>query len=66
MKKSSILRLPVVVKRTGKSRSSIYADIKKKQFPTPIQIGAKSVGWLESEIEDWIQNQIAQSRKLAD
>lgn len=52
--------------RTGKSRSSIYADIKKKHFPSPIQIGSKSVGWLESEIDDWIQNQIAQSRKIAD
>ena len=66
MKKSSILRLPVVMSRTGKSRSSIYADIKKKHFQSQIKIGSKSVGWLESEIEDWIQNQIAQSRKLAD
>ncbi|MFN3828263.1 MAG: AlpA family transcriptional regulator [Micavibrio sp.] len=50
-----ILRLPEVIKKTGLSRSSIYAYMPTK-FPTPIKLGERSVGWLESDIENWITN----------
>lgn len=43
---------------TGKSRSSIYADIASNKFPKPILIGARSVAWRLSSIERWIQNKI--------
>lgn len=49
-----ILRLPEVKRRTGKSRSSIYLDISKGIFPQSITIGSRSVGWLESDIQQWI------------
>lgn len=50
----SVMRLPEVLNRTGLSRSSIYAYIKTKKFPLPLQLGERSVGWLESEINSWI------------
>jgi prophage regulatory protein len=50
----SIIRLPKVKDRTGKSRSSIYADIKEGKFPKPIPLGPRSVGWLSSDIDAWI------------
>lgn len=59
---STILRLPTVRKRTGKSRSTIYAEIKDGRFPSQIQIGKRSVGWIESEIDKHIQDQINKSR----
>ncbi len=57
-----ILRLPNVKSRTGLSRSTIYALIKDKRFPKYINLGARSVGWLESEIEAWIESRINASR----
>lgn len=59
----SILRLPKVQSRTGLPRSTIYLRISQGTFPLPISLGARSVGWIESEIEDWIGRRIAQSRK---
>jgi prophage regulatory protein len=49
--------------RTGRSRSSIYADVQAGLFPAPIKIGPCAVGWLESEVEAWLARQIEQSRK---
>jgi prophage regulatory protein len=57
-----ILRLPEVKKRVGLSRSSIYQAIQRKVFPSPIPLGARAVGWLESDIAEWLASQIAQRR----
>jgi prophage regulatory protein len=57
-----ILRLPEVIDRTGNSRSTIYAQIKNQQFPPPINLGVRAVGWLENEINEWIENRIQDSR----
>lgn len=47
---NAIIRLPDVIKRTGKSRSSIYRDIQSGLITAPISIGARSIGWPESEV----------------
>lgn len=60
---AKIMRLPEVLAVTGLKRSSIYAFIKKSNFPSPVPLGEKAVGWLESEILDWI-NQRAAKRKI--
>ena len=54
-----IIRLPKVEERTGKSRSRIYADIEAGTFPKPIKLSARAVGWIESEIDAWIDSKIA-------
>lgn len=59
-----VLRLKQVLERTGKSRSAWYADLAKGLAPSSILIGARSVGWLESEIDAYISAQVAQSRSL--
>ncbi|MBV1929039.1 MAG: AlpA family transcriptional regulator [Gammaproteobacteria bacterium] len=61
-----ILRLSCVMERTGLSRSSIYAYIQEDKFPAQIQLGERRVGWLESEISDWIQGRIAETRNTND
>ena len=49
------LRLKEVIHITGLSRSTIYAEISKGDFPKQIQLtGSRSVGWLESEITSWV------------
>lgn len=62
---SKILRLPIVTSRTGRCRSSIYSDMAKGTFPQQIRLGGRSVGWLESDIDDWIEEK-AQQRDLED
>lgn len=60
----SILRLPAVKTRVGLSRSAIYLAVSRAEFPRPVRLGVRAVGWLESEIEDWLRERVKQSRKL--
>ena len=59
---NAILRLPSVKARTGLSRSTIYLRVADGSFPRPVSLGARAVGWLESDVEDWISLKIRQSR----
>ncbi|MFO1257258.1 MAG: AlpA family transcriptional regulator [Gammaproteobacteria bacterium] len=58
-----ILRLSSIKAITGLSRSSIYLRIAERKFPKPINLGGRAVGWLEYEIDAWVDHQIEQSRK---
>jgi prophage regulatory protein len=67
----TILRRKQVEARTGLSRSSIYARLRQNPkrpgdydstFPKPISVGAKAVGWIEAEIDEWVRERIAASR----
>ncbi len=58
-----ILRLPAVQTFTGLSKSTIYNRIGEKSFPEPISLGDRAVGWIESEIHDWIEQRIKMSRR---
>ncbi len=57
-----ILRLPEVQRRTGLSRSTIYVRLDQGRFPRPVSLGARAVGWIESEVDEWIRERIAESR----
>lgn len=58
----AILRVPVVRERTELSRSTIYLRIAQGTFPKPVNLGGRAVGWLEAEIQDWLQRRIDASR----
>ncbi len=58
----TLLRLPQVKFRTNLSRSSIYNYVRSGAFPAPIQIGARAVAWLSSDIDAWIESRIKASR----
>lgn len=60
-----ILRLKEVLSITGLSKTSIYDFVADGSFPMSVQLGARSVGWIESEIDDWINKKIEQRNKLA-
>lgn len=61
---NKILRLPAVMACTGLSRSSIYLRIAEGSFPKPVALGRRAVGWLESEVAAWIDEQVATSRNV--
>ena len=53
-------RLNDVIDRTGYSRAWIYELIKKNSFPKPVKIGARSIAFVESEVDAWINERIAE------
>lgn len=53
-----ILRLKQVIEITGLSRSTIYAYMGDGFFPKQILLGVRSVGWVESDIEQWLSEKI--------
>lgn len=60
--KETILRLKQVQAATGLSKSTIYLFIRQGKFKKPIQLGMRSVGWLQSDIEEFINARIKASR----
>lgn len=58
----SILRLPTVKSRTGLSRSTIYLRASEGTFPKAVNLGGRAVGWIETEIDAWLEHQVETSR----
>ena len=56
---SSISKLCHVTVRVRLSKATIYKMIKAGLFPAPKPLGARSVGWLESDIQAWIDSRIS-------
>lgn len=54
-----ILRKPQVQDKVGKSDATIYREEMAGRFPKRIKLGANSVGWLESEVDEWIKEKAA-------
>ena len=59
----TILRRYQVQQRTGLSRSTLYQYIKDGAFPASVQLGPRAVGWLESDISDWITARVKLARE---
>lgn len=55
-----LIRLNEVITKTGLSRSRIYQYINEDKFPGNVSLGGRSVAWVESEVEKWIENTIGQ------
>lgn len=53
-----IIRLKEVIESTGLARSTVYKFISDGGFPKPISLGDRCVGWLESEVQDWIMSKV--------
>ncbi|WNN45446.1 helix-turn-helix transcriptional regulator [Winslowiella toletana] len=58
----SLIRLSEVQRRTGYSKAWIYRLLKEERFPSSIKIGSRAIAFIESEIEEWINQRIAESR----
>ncbi|MNE98125.1 Prophage CP4-57 regulatory protein (AlpA) [compost metagenome] len=60
-----LVRLKEVIDCTGLGRSTIYKYIAEGTFPKPVSLGDRCVGWVESEVHDWILTRI-QERDFAE
>ena len=53
---NKLLRTGDLTQLLGISRSSIRNWTKTGQFPKPIKLGPRAIGWWSDEIEAWIEN----------
>lgn len=58
----NLIRLTEVQRRTGYSKAWIYKLLKEKRFPAAVKIGSRAIAFVESEINDWVNQRIAESR----
>ena len=58
----AFLRRKQVETRTGLSRSTIYQYIQDGAFPKPVPLGPRAVGWLESDVSEWIAGRVKIAR----
>ena len=59
----SLIRLSEVQRRTGYSKAWIYRLMSHGKFPKSVKIGIRAIAFVESEIDEWINERIAESRK---
>lgn len=52
---NKIIRMRAVIERTGLSKSTIYTLLSQGDFPKRISLGARSMGFLESEFNQWLE-----------
>ncbi|PCO26499.1 helix-turn-helix transcriptional regulator [Morganella morganii] len=57
-----LVDMKFITKLTGSTDKWFYKLIQEGQFPKPIKLG-RSSRWLKSEVEAWLQERIAESRK---
>lgn len=57
-----ILRRPEVQHRSGLKRSTLYLRIARGEFPAPVKLGPRAVGWVADEVDAWLRQRIAQRR----
>jgi prophage regulatory protein len=50
---AEFLRLPSVIRRTGLGRSTIYRLIAERQFPSPVKLAGRAVGWRRTDLDQW-------------
>jgi prophage regulatory protein len=55
------LRLPQVKQKTGMGRTQIFDAVARGNFPAPFTIlpGGRAIGWDESEIDAFLERQMA-------
>lgn len=61
-----LLRWNDVQARVGICRSQAHCMVQRGEFPAPVKLGTRASAWVESEINDWIENRITSSRKQGD
>ena len=54
-----ILRLDQVIEATGLGKTKIYELQAVGQFPLRVQITARTVGWVEQEVQSWLSGRVA-------
>ncbi|WP_254603571.1 helix-turn-helix transcriptional regulator [Burkholderia lata] len=51
-----ILRLIGVLDCVGVKKTTLYRWIREGKFPAPVQLGARSVGWRATDVQQWVES----------
>ena len=57
-----LIRRKEVQAKTGLGASSIYAMMKSGEFPQCLNLSERRVAWIESDIDKWIAERVANHR----
>lgn len=57
-----LIKMPETMRRTALGKAWIYKLISQGRFPQPVKIGTRAIAFIESEIDEWINQRIAESR----
>lgn len=60
---TTMIRIGEVCRRTGLSKSHIQRLINDAAFPSAVKLSTRAVGWVERDVEQWIQRQIEMSNQ---
>jgi len=55
-----LMRIREVLQLCGLSRATLYREIKLRSFPAPVKLSARSVGWLQDDVMQWLDSRVAQ------
>lgn len=50
-----IYRVNEVIEKTGLPKSTLYAKMKDGDFPRPIKLGKRAVGWKSKKVHLWVE-----------
>jgi len=56
MDEDRVIPIAELSRLTSLSTATIYRWIKGGQFPSPLQLGPNRVGWLSSEVQEWLKS----------
>lgn len=54
------IKLKEVMEKTGLARATVYKHVANNKFPKSVSLGERAVAWIESEVEEWMLERIAQ------
>ncbi|WP_241546894.1 helix-turn-helix transcriptional regulator [Thiohalobacter thiocyanaticus] len=54
------MRLPAVIERTGLSRSTLYRLIQSGEFPAPVRLARRCVGWPTDSVDSWLRSRLSE------
>lgn len=58
------LRFPELSKKLGgRSRPSVFRDMRDRGFPRPVRIGVTAVAWDEGEVDQWLEERLAERNR---
>lgn len=61
----NVIRRRQVEQRTGLTRSALYQLMRSGEFPEPVHISVRAVGWIEAEVDDWIRSRMEKRNQAA-
>ena len=53
---TNILRLPAVLDRVGIGKTALYAAVRRGDFPRPVRLSKRAVGWRVADVEQWFDS----------